>query len=109
MKEAASVAYHLAIGGRANKALMMQLEMHFIKHRKAISLDKKIKRLVEGAFSIVGGSQTLFAALEDPNIEVAAVDAKIPKMDRVVGGDPKRARISHEAHESHENKQLSHE
>ena len=100
------MAYYLAISGRANKPLMLQLEMHFIKHRKAISLDSKIKRLVEGAFNIVGGSQTLYAALEDPNIEVPAVDAKIPTMDRVVGGDPKRARISHETNEK---KQLSHE
>jgi hypothetical protein len=77
---------------------MKQLEIHFIKHRKSLSLDQKSKNLVQQAYSIVGGSETLYAALKDPNIEVPSIDSKIPKMDKVEGGDPKRSRIQNNAH-----------
>lgn len=102
LHEAASVAYHLTISGRASKTLLNQLEVVFIKHRKALSLDSKSKRLVQGAYSICGASQTLVAALEDPNIEVPSIDAKkTPKMDRVPGGDSKRAPLLSHHHEEH--------
>lgn len=103
LEESANVAYFLAITGRGGKQLMKQLELFFIKHRKAISMDDSIKRKIQCAYDIVGCSDTLVASLEDPNIEVPSVDTKIPKMDRVEGGDPKRARISNK-----ENLQISH-
>ena len=102
--QAVSLAYHLAIGARGSKNLMKQLEVVFIKHRKALSLDNKLSKMVRNAYSITGGSPTLFAALDDPNIEVPGVDAKIPRMDKVPGGDAKRAaQVTHDEH-----KQISH-
>jgi hypothetical protein len=82
---------------------MKQLEIHFIKHRKALSMDQTSKNFVQNAYSIVGCSETLIAALNDPNIEVPSIDSKIPKMDKVEGGDSKRARIR-----SNEHKKIAH-
>ena len=94
------------MSGRASKALISQLEITFIKHRKALALDSKSKRLVEAAYSICGASETLVAALDDPNIEVPSVDAKMPKMDRVPGGDSKRAPLL--SNHDGDHKQISH-
>jgi hypothetical protein len=58
--------------------------------------------LVQGAYSITGASETLVAALEDPNIEVPSIDSKkMPRMDRVPGGDSKRAPLLAHHHEEH--------
>jgi hypothetical protein len=85
--------------------LLNNLEIYFIKHRKAVSLNKDIKNMVGAAYSICGMSPTLAAALEDPNIEVPEIDPKIPKMNKVPYNDSKRAAISHE---DHGHKQISH-
>lgn len=65
---------------------MKLLEANFIKHRKALHLDKKLLSFVAQTYTVTGASPTLFAALEDPNIEVPGIDAKIPRMDRLEGG-----------------------
>jgi len=68
-------------------------------------MDKKTKAFVESAYSICGASDTLRAALEDPNIEVPSVDSKIPVMNKVPGGDPKRSPLV-EHHDHSEHKQI---
>jgi hypothetical protein len=90
---------------RGTKPLLKQLEIYFIKHRKAVCLDANIQRYVKSTYSICGASPTLIAALEDPNIEVPGIDPKIPKMDRVQNGDPRRPAIPHS---NNEHKQISH-
>lgn len=94
VKEASEVAFHLVSMRKGSKALIQQLEVYFIKHRKAVHMDKNIMKMVSGAFSVCGCSPTLIAALEDPNIEVPEIDPKIPKMDKVPYGDSKRAAIT---------------
>jgi hypothetical protein len=49
-------------------------------------LDKKLIAFVSETYKIAGASPTLFAALEDPNIEVPGIDAKIPKMHKLIDG-----------------------
>jgi hypothetical protein len=73
----------LVISGHGNRTLLQHLEVYFIKHRRALHLDKKLLNWVTHAYSICGASPTLFAALEDPNIEVPGIDGNIPKMERL--------------------------
>ncbi len=103
LKDATQVAFHLVKMRRGGK-LLKQFEAYFIKHRKAISLDIEMKNLVHTTFSICGGSPTIFAALEDPNIEVPGIDPNIPKMNRVPGGDSRRTVLPRGS----ENKMIEH-
>ncbi len=57
-------------------------------------LDKKLLNFVSATYSVIGGSPTLFAALEDPNIEVPGIDANIPKMNKL-GGDSRHVTANH--------------
>jgi len=100
LKDAAEVAFHLVKMRKGSKALLKQLEIYFIKHRKGVSLDKQIVNLVASTYSICGCSPTLIAALEDPTIEVPDIDPKIPKMDKVPFGDSKRPALENSKHQS---------
>ncbi len=100
------MAFHLVTMRKGSKTLLKTLEHYFIKHRKAVSMNKRIKNRVEVTYSICGGSETLFAALEDPNIELPEIDPKIPKMTKVPYGDSKRSGLS--IGHSDEHKQISH-
>lgn len=86
LEHAARIAFHLVASGNGSKPLLKLLEANFIKHRKALHLDKKLLIFVSETYRISGGSPTLFAALEDPNIEVPGIDAKIPRMDKLTDG-----------------------
>jgi hypothetical protein len=103
LEHAARVAFHLVASGNGSKTLLKLLEANFIKHRKALHMDKKLLLFVSQTYSIAGGSPTLFAALEDPNIEVPGIDAKIPKMDRLTDGGKHRstAQIMSDEQKSH--------
>ncbi len=74
------------LSGNGSKTLLKLLEANFIKHRKALHLDKKLLDFVTQTYTVAGASPTLFAALEDPNIEVPGIDAKIPKMNKLEAG-----------------------
>ena len=86
LEHAARVAFHLVASGNGSKTLLKLLEANFIKHRKALHMDKKLLMFVSQTYTISGGSPTLFAALEDPNIEVPGIDANIPRMDKLTDG-----------------------
>jgi hypothetical protein len=80
---AALLAAALTEAGRGSKDLFKSLEVLFIKHRRALSMQPSLKGLVEFAYSGNGlGSEILFAALKDPTISVPGVDSKLPKMDK---------------------------
>ena len=76
----------MAIHGRINETLFKLLEVNFIKHRKALSLNKEIKNNVMLAYTLSNkGSKLLYDCIENPNIEIPSIDSKNnPKMDKLV-------------------------
>jgi hypothetical protein len=106
LEHAAELAYHLVRMMKGSKPLLKTLEVYFIKHRKAVSMNKKIHNWVSYTYSICGCSPTLIAALEDPSIEVPEVDPKMPKMDKVPYGDSKRSALPHDNEKEH--KRIAH-
>jgi hypothetical protein len=77
------VAYSLSISGHKWTPLLKALEVNFIKFRKVIALEPSKGQLIAFTYKYNEiGSDLLFKALEDPTIQVEAVDAKIPRMDR---------------------------
>lgn len=62
---------------------MKALEVNFIKFRKVIALNPSMAQLISFTYKYNDiGSDLLFKALEDPTIQVEAVDTKIPRMDK---------------------------
>lgn len=80
---AAHLSYSLSLAGKGSKDLLKNLEVMFIKHRRALCMEPELKNLVEQAYLLNGmGSEILFAALKDPTISVPGIDVNLPKMDR---------------------------
>lgn len=77
------MAFSLTISGNVWTTLLKALAINFIKHRKALAHNGELKNLLFFTYKTNNlGSDILFKALEDPNIEVPGVDAKIPLMDK---------------------------
>jgi hypothetical protein len=83
LQQQVHVAYSLSISGHKWTPLLKALEVNFIKFRKVIALNPSLGKLISFSYKYNEiGSDLLFKALEDPTIQVEAVDAKIPRMDR---------------------------
>ena len=83
LEQQVSVAYSLSMAGHKWTPLLKALEVNFIKFRKAIALNPEMGQLITFAYKYNEiGSDLLFKALEDPTIQVEAVDTKIPRMDK---------------------------
>jgi hypothetical protein len=102
LEHSARLAFHLVLSGNAPRTLLKLLEANFIKHRKALHLDKKLLDFVYQTYSVAGASPTLFAALEDPNIEVPGIDPVIPKMVKL-GDSGRHANTTHMLNGEHNN------
>jgi hypothetical protein len=74
----------LASAGKGSDTLFKLFEINFIKHRKYIASKPKLKQSVLLVyFSSIRGSNLLYEAITNPNIEIPSVDGKIPLMDRI--------------------------
>lgn len=83
LQQQVHVAYSLSISGHKWTPLLKALEVNFIKFRKVLALEDSMRALIAFTYKHNEiGSDLLFKALEDPTIQVEAVDAKIPRMDR---------------------------
>lgn len=79
--------------------MLKALEVNFIKFRKHIALNPSQGQLIAFTYKLNDiGSDLLFKALEDPTIQVEAVDTKIPRMDK----DEPRGELDYD-----QNKQIS--
>ena len=83
LEQQVNVAYCLSTSGHVWTPLLKALEVNFIKFRKVLALNPNMAQLVALTYKYNEiGSDLLFKALEDPTIEVEAVDTKIPRMDK---------------------------
>ena len=73
----------LAVADKGSDTLFRLFEVNFIKHRRYLALKPKLKGSVEGTYYIkMRGSKLLFDALENPGLEIPAIDPRIPTMDK---------------------------
>ncbi len=73
--------------GRIDEKLFKLLEINFIKHRKSLCLNEKLRDEVTLGYLLSGkGSELLYDCMLDPEIEVPSieVDDKRPRMTKAV-------------------------
>ena len=81
IEQMVKLAQALACADKGSDTLFKLFEVNFIKHRRLLALKPKLKISVQATYYIRDrGSHLLFEALENPNIEIAALDPKIPLM-----------------------------
>ena len=99
IEQMVQLSQSLATADKGSDTLFRLFEVNFIKHRRYLSLKPKLKTSVLATYYFrLRGSHILYEALENPNIEVPAIDPKIPLMNRGL----------HQGHVRDNQKQIGH-